>query len=81
MAFDVTNAPTIYIDYMNRTFQFYLNKSTFMFIGDVLIYSKDREEHVEHLRTTLEILRGHQLYGKLSNYEFWLEKVQFLGHV
>ena len=52
-----------------------------VFIDDILIYSKSREEHAKHLRTVLEILRERQLYGKFSKCEFWLEEVQFLGHV
>ena len=52
-----------------------------MFIDDILIYSRDRDEHAEHLRVVLEILKEHQLYGKLSKCEFWLSEVQFLGHV
>jgi len=73
MPFEVTNAPTIFMDY--------INKSIVVFIDDILIYSESREEHAEHLRVVLEILREHQLYGKLSKCEFWLEEVQFLGHV
>jgi len=52
-----------------------------VFIDDILIYSKNREEHAEHLRVVLGILREHHLYGKLSKFEFWLEEVQFLGHL
>jgi len=52
-----------------------------VFIDDILIYSKVREEHADHLRVVLAILREHQLYGKISKCEFWLEEVQFIGHV
>jgi len=52
-----------------------------VFKDDILIYSKTREEHIDHLRVVLKILREHQLYGKLSKCEFWLDEVQFLGHV
>jgi len=52
-----------------------------MFIEDILFYSKDREDHAEHLRIASRILREHKFYGKLSRYEFWLDQVQFLGHV
>ncbi|WVY99024.1 hypothetical protein V8G54_031175 [Vigna mungo] len=81
MPFGVTNAPAIFMDYMNRIFRSCLDKFVVVFIDDILIYSKNREEHVEHLRIALEILREHQLYGKLSKCEFWLSEVQFLGHV
>ena len=58
-----------------------MDKFVVVFIDDILIYSRTREEHVDHLRVVLEVLREHQLYGKLSKCEFWLEEVQFLGHV
>jgi len=52
-----------------------------VFIDDILIYSKNRKDHTEHLRVVLNVLKEHQLYGKLSKCEFWLEEIQFLGHV
>ena len=52
-----------------------------VFIDDILIFSKTREEHEQHLRIVLEKLRENQLYGKFSKCDFWLEKVAFLGHV
>ena len=52
-----------------------------VFIDDILIYSKTEQEHAEHLRIVLEILRNKKLYAKFSKYEFWLREVQFLGHV
>ena len=54
---------------------------TVVFIDDVLVYSKSREEHEQHLRTSLQLLRDNQLYAKLSKCEFWLEQVVFLGHI
>jgi len=81
MLFGVTNAPAIFMDYMNRIFRPWLDKFAVVFIDHILIYSKTREEHADHLRVVLKILRDHQLYGKLSKCEFWLEEVQFLGHV
>jgi len=81
MPFGVINAPTIFMDYMNRIFRPYLDQFVVVFIEDIVIYSESREEHAEHLRVVLEILREHQLYGKPSKCEFWLEEVQFLGHV
>jgi hypothetical protein len=59
----------------------YLDKFVLVFIDDILIYSKDKEEHAKHLRITLQILREHQLYAKFSKCEFWLDQVEFLGHV
>jgi len=66
---------------MNRIFRPWLDKFVVVFIDDILIYSKNREEHAQHLRVVLEVLKEHQLCGKLSKCEFWLEEVQFLGHV
>ena len=59
----------------------YLDKFVIVFIDDILVYSSIPEEHVEHLRTILQILREHQLYAKFSKCQFWLDKVAFLGHV
>jgi len=81
MPFGVTNAPAIFMDYMNRIFRPYLNQFVVVFIDGILIYCESREVHADHLRVVLEILREHKLYGKLSKYEFWLDEVQFLGHV
>jgi len=80
MPFGVTNAPTIFMDYMNRIFKPFLDKFVVVFIDDVLIYSRTREEHAEHLRTVLNILREKQLYAKLSKCDFWMSEIQFLGH-
>lgn len=59
----------------------YLDKFVVVFIDDILIYSKTKEEHTDHLRLTLDKLRGHQLYVKFSKCEFWMKKVDFLGHM
>ncbi|XP_017412935.1 uncharacterized protein LOC108324500 [Vigna angularis] len=81
MPFGVSNAPAIFMDYMNRIFRSYLDKFVVVFIDDILIYSKSREEHAGHFRLVLDILRERQLYGKLSKCEFWLDENQFLDHV
>ncbi|KAK2423579.1 putative mitochondrial protein [Trifolium repens] len=81
MPFGLTNAPAVFMDYMNRIFQPYLDQFVVIFIDDILIYSKDHQEHAEHLRIVLEILREKQLYAKFSKCEFWLSEVKFLGHV
>ncbi|GJV42121.1 putative nucleotidyltransferase, ribonuclease H [Tanacetum coccineum] len=81
MPFGLTNAPAIFIDLINRVCRPYLDKFVIVFIDDILIYSKTREEHVEHLRLVLELLRKEKLYAKFSKCEFWLREVQFLRHV
>jgi len=81
MSFGLTNAPAYFMYLMNHVFMEYLDKFMVVFIDDILVYSKNEEEHEEHLRLVLQKLREHQLYTKLSKCEFWLRKVSFLGHV
>ena len=81
MPFGLTNAPAVFMDLMNRVFKPYLDKFVIVFIDDILVYSRTREEHEKHLKVVLEILRERQLYAKFSKCEFWLDKVIFLGHV
>ncbi|KAL2938982.1 Transposon Ty3-I Gag-Pol polyprotein [Bienertia sinuspersici] len=81
MSFGLTNAPAAFMDIMNRTFHEYLDKFIVVFIDDILIYSRSREEHEEHLRRTLDILRRDRWYAKLSKCEFWLKRIAFLGHI
>ncbi|GJS09441.1 putative reverse transcriptase domain-containing protein, partial [Tanacetum coccineum] len=66
---------------MNRVCKPYLDKSVIVFIDDILIYSKTKEDHENHLRLMLELLRKEKLYAKFSKCEFWLQEVHFLGHV
>ncbi|GKD77140.1 putative reverse transcriptase domain-containing protein, partial [Tanacetum coccineum] len=69
------------MDLMNRVCKPYLDKFVIVFIDDILIYSKDKKEHEEHLKAILELLKKEKLYAKFSKCEFWIPKVQFLGHV
>ena len=77
----LTNAPAVFMDLMNRVCKPYLDKFVIVFIDDILIYSKSREEHEQHLRLILELLRNEQLYAKFTKCDFWIREVQFLGHV
>jgi hypothetical protein len=66
---------------MNLVFMLELDKFMVVFIDDILIYSKNEEEHAKHLWIVLTRLREHQLYAKFSKWAFWLEEIQFLGHL
>ncbi|GJW76489.1 putative reverse transcriptase domain-containing protein [Tanacetum coccineum] len=81
MPFGLTNAPAVFMDLRNRVCKPYLDKFVIIFIDDILIYSKSKEEHAKHLKLILELLKKEELYAKFSKCEFWLSKVQFLGHV
>ena len=81
MSFGLTNAPAAFMDLMNRVFRPYVDQFVVVFIDDILMYSKDQENHDTHLQVVLETLRKERLYAKLSKCEFWLRKVFFLGHL
>ena len=81
MTFGLTNAPATFMDLMNRVFRSYVDQFFVVFIDDILVYSKDWENHDTHLRVVLEALRKERLYAKLSKCEFWLKEVSFLGHI
>ncbi|GJS76717.1 putative reverse transcriptase domain-containing protein [Tanacetum coccineum] len=78
--FDERNL-AVFMDLMNRVCKPYLDKFVIVFIDDILIYSKNKKEHEEHLKQILELFRKEELYAKFSKCEFWIPKVQFLSHV
>ncbi|GKD16321.1 putative reverse transcriptase domain-containing protein, partial [Tanacetum coccineum] len=81
MLFGLTNALAVFMDLMIRVCKSYLDKFVIVFIDDILVYSKDKEEHERHLNIILELLKKERLYAKFSKCDFWLDSVQFLGHV
>jgi len=81
MPFRLTNAPSVFMDLMNRVFHEYLDSFVVVFIDDILVYSANHVEHEEHLKTVMEKPRVKKLFSKLKKCEFWLEEVSFLGHV
>ncbi|CAA0827097.1 Uncharacterized mitochondrial protein AtMg00860, partial [Striga hermonthica] len=81
MPFGLSNASTVFMDLMNRVFHPFLDQFVIVFIDDILFYSRDIDQHKEHLRIVLETLRREKLYAKFSKCEFWLNRVAFFGHI
>jgi hypothetical protein len=81
MSFGLTNAPAYFMYLMNKVFMEYLDRFGVVFIDDILIFSKNEEDHDEHLCVVFQKLRENQLYAKLSKCEFWLKEVSFMGHI
>nr|GEW11078.1 putative reverse transcriptase domain-containing protein [Tanacetum cinerariifolium] len=81
MPFGLTNAPAVFIDLMNRVCKPYTDKFVIVFIDDILIYSRNKEEHTNHLRIILELLRTKKLYAKFSESDLWINVIQFLGYI
>ena len=81
MPFGLNNASAAFMDLMNRIYRPYLDQFVVVFVDDILIYSKGRAEHEQHLQLALQVLRENQLYAKLEKCDFLLQEVQFLGHM
>ena len=81
MPFGLTNAPVNFMCMINNIFSRYLDKFVFVFIDDILVYSKNKEEHKEHLRIVILVLREHLLYTKFSKCNFYKPQIQYLVHI
>jgi hypothetical protein len=81
MPFGLTNAPSTFQSLMNHIFQPYLRKFILVFFDDILIFSKDKDSHRNHLQLTLEVLRSHKLSAKKSKCRFGCKEVDYLGHI
>lgn len=81
LPFGLTNALAVFMALMNKIFALFLDRFTVVLIDDMLVYLKSREDHEQHLKTSLQLLRDNQLYAKLNKCEIWLEQVSFLGHI
>jgi hypothetical protein len=81
ISFGLTNAPAYFMYLTSKVFMEYLDKFMVVFIDDILVFSKNEEEHEEHMWLVLEKLWEHKLYAKFSKCKFWLKEVAFLSHV
>ena len=81
MSFGLTNASTTFMDLMNKVFWNYLDSFVIVFIKEILVYSKNEGEHMDHLGVVLQVLKENQLFAKCCKCEFWLRLVAFLGHI
>ena len=80
LLFGLTNTPATFMTLMNNIFQLYLDKFVIVYLDDILIYSKTKEEHLKHVHIILETLRKHQLYAKLAKCEFIKQRIEYTGY-
>lgn len=81
MSFGLTNTLMAFMNLMNRVFRKYLDIFVIAFIDDMLIYARNEDDHINHLRILLKILIYQQLFAKFMKCKFWLRFVSFLGHI
>ena len=79
--FGLTNAPATFQSLMNDIFRDMLDECVVVYLDDILIYSKTLEEHREHPRKVLQRLHEHQLYVKTSKCKFFVDTIEYLGHI
>jgi hypothetical protein len=79
--FGLSSAPIVFMCLMNGVFGEYLDKFVIVFLDDMLIYSKTKEEHKQHLKMVLQVLTEHKLYAKLIKCIFYQKKIHYLGHI
>ena len=81
MPFGLTNAPATFQTLMNDMFRDLLDVCVIVYLDDILVYSKNKEEHEQHLRQVLQRLKDNQLYAKLSKCTFFASSIEYLGHI
>jgi hypothetical protein len=81
VSFGLSNTPVVFMCLMNGVFRDYLEKFVIVFLDEILVYYKSEEEHEQHLRMVLQVLREHQLYAKLRKCSFYQEQIHYLGHI
>jgi hypothetical protein len=79
--FGLSNTPTIFMCLMNKVFREYLDKFVIVLLDAIIVYSKSKEEHEQHLRMEMQVLREHKLYAKLSKCIFYQKKIHYLGQI
>jgi hypothetical protein len=81
MPFGLTNAPSTFMRLMNRVLRAFIGKLVVVYFDDSLVYNTNLDEHIEHLRCMLDVLRCEKLYANFKKLTFYMEKVGFLGYV
>src|SRR3984893_2119853 len=81
MPFGLKNAPATFVKLMDEVFQEYMDKFIIVYLDDIVVYSKDTQDHLHHLQLVFNRLQDHKLYAKLEKCQFMQQEIKFLGHV